>query len=117
MDRRVTIRPSGDLSDDIADALANRITVIAVQAATAAANRVVPAIREELSRPAFARNLGEGIIIELRKPESQPIVQEIGASAGKSLANIPWIAGGAFLFGSVVGGAIVYLTYRSRKAK
>jgi hypothetical protein len=75
--------PAGGLADDVRAELRSEIEY----AARTAADEIKPTVRESLSDPEFGRNMGVGVVQELRKPESGALIDAVGRAAGREIAR------------------------------
>jgi hypothetical protein len=104
------VKPAGSLTDDVMAAIDARMSALAQTVTTAATAAIAPTIRDAMTQPEFAQNMGVGVVQELAKPQNAVVLQTIGSSAGASLASLPWVVAGSFLAGAAVAGAVAYFS-------
>lgn len=104
-----TFRPAGGVLDDL-EAWGRGV---ATEVGDRAAARLGSVVMATVSMPQFGENVGRGLVTELRRPESAPIITQLGNATGQSMARslMPMMLV-AFVVGAAAGGAVVLAVTR-----
>lgn len=106
-----TYRPAAGIMDDL-EAWGRSV---ATEVGDRAATRLGQVVRETVSIPAFGENVGRGLVTELRRPESAPLLTQLGTTTGQSMArSLMPVMLLAFIVGAAAGGAVVLTVTRRR---
>lgn len=104
-----TYTPAGGVLDD----LESWGRGVATEVGDRAAARIGSVVMATVSMPQFGENVGRGLVTELRRPESAPILSQLGEATGQSMArSLMPVMLLAFVVGAAAGGAIVLAVTR-----